>query len=652
MPHSEVPGIELNQDDTINLYVNVDGFDVGTPIEISGQATQANGAVASFYDVQEMPPNSGQGAVLTVKSVPAVPPNKFVEGFPITVVARAAEVWITTLEPKTELAASAGVKAAWKSKNYNFAVRQSAQASSSAQAAQSWPTSTPAQLCHGTWWDRVKHDPLDAVMEGRFTRLFPDLPAARFDQADLEQLADEMTSQPERLVAENEDDPEENRGIPAAYTYLGQFADHDLTFDPTSQLRESLTREQLKALVDFRTPRFDLDNLYGRGPDDQPYMYEPDGIRMLLGRRMSGNPFDRGAAQPPRGPSGRALIGDPRDDENRIVAQLHAIFLRFHNQVADQLGQKNVSFQAVRQQVRWHYQWVLVTDFLPTILEEQTYESVLPDPHAPVLTIPGLQNGLNLMPVEFSVAAYRFGHSMVRSEYRLNTTIQRRPIFSPDIDDAADLGGMRPIPVDWAIDWQFFIDLEHGAEPASGDPGLDPIVRKPQLSYKIDTSLVSPLRNLPPQIAANPASLALRNLERGATFQLPSGQEVANALGVQPIADEELVIGKATANAPKKPIIQVARGFAGSAPLWTYILSEAQVTSWKNADAGLAKDDIPVKLGPVGGRIIAEVFAALLLGDPTSYLYASPAFAPIPAFTHNRRFGLAELINVALGRAP
>ncbi len=652
MSHSEVPGIELNQDDTISLYVNVDGFEVGTPIEISGQATQTNGAVASFYDVQEMPPNSGQGAVLTVKSVPAVPPNKFVEGFPITVVARAAEVWITTLEPKTGLAASAGVKAAWKSKNYNFAVRQSTQASSSAPASQSWQASTPTQLCHGTWWDRVKRDPLDAVMEGRFTRLFPNLPAARFDQADLERLAGEMTSQPESRVAENEDDPEENRGIPAAYTYLGQFVDHDLTFDPTSQLRESLTREQLKTLVDFRTPRFDLDNLYGRGPDDQPYMYEPDGIHMLLGGRMSGNPFDRGAVQLPRGPSGRALIGDPRDDENRIVAQLHAIFLRFHNQVAEQLGQKDVSFQVVRQQVRWHYQWVLVTDFLPTILEEQTYESVFPDPHRPVLTIPGLQDGLNLMPVEFSVAAYRFGHSMVRSEYRLNTTIQRRPLFSTDTDDTADLGGMRPIPVDWAIDWQFFIDLEHGAEPASGDPGLDAIVRKPQLSYKIDTSLVSPLRNLPPKIAANPSSLALRNLERGATFQLPSGQEVANALGMQPIPDEELVIGKATANAPKRPVFQIAPGFAGNAPLWTYILSEAQVTSWKNADARLPKNDIPVKLGPVGGRIIAEVFSSLLLGDPMSYLNASAAFAPIPAFTHSGRFGLAELINVALGRTP
>ena len=129
--------------------------------------------------------------------------------------------------------------------------------------------------------------------------------------------------------------PKRTRTIPAAYTYLGQFVDHDLTFDPTSQLRESLTQAQLQALVDFRTPRFDLDNLYGRGPDDQPYMYEEDGIHMLLGEPMSGNPFDPGAVQPPRGPNGRALVGDPRNDENRIVAQLHAIFLRFHNRVVD-----------------------------------------------------------------------------------------------------------------------------------------------------------------------------------------------------------------------------------------------------------------------------------------------------------------------------
>jgi len=209
-------------------------------------------------------------------------------------------------------------------------------------------------------------------MGGRFTRLFPYLPGARFKKDDLKELARAMIAPPEKPEPDTENDPEENRTIPAAYTYLGQFVDHDLTFDPISHLRQSLSPAQLKALVDFRTPRFDLDNLYGRGPDDQPYMYEDDGIHLLPGERMRGRPFDPGAVQLPRGPSGRALIGDPRNDENRIVAQLHAIFLRFHNEVADRLGgNKNVSFREVRQCVQWHYQWMLVRDFLPTIVQRR-----------------------------------------------------------------------------------------------------------------------------------------------------------------------------------------------------------------------------------------------------------------------------------------
>ena len=156
---------------------------------------------------------------------------------------------------------------------------------------------------------------------------------------------------------------------------------------------------------------------------------------MLLGEPMSGNPYDPDARQVPRGPNGRALIGDPRNDENRIVAQLHAIFLRFHNQVADYLAKpehlgKNVSFDEVRQQVRWHYQWMLVTDYLPTVVNNHTYRSVFADRHHPTPRLPGLQNGrLRRMPVEFSVAAFRFGHSMIRPQYRLNTTVERRPIF-------------------------------------------------------------------------------------------------------------------------------------------------------------------------------------------------------------------------------
>ena len=672
MPHSEVPRIELNKDGTITLYIQVPNFDVGTPIEISGQATQTNGTVATFSDVQKMPHlPSSQVVVLEVKSQ-AISPNKFVPGFPITVVARAAEAWITTLEPENPPApdpdtgsqVSGAARwtmvpgdsdpsefiARWKSSGYGPAVQVSSSGQTpssapeppSADESQSGQTSSSAVLWHGTWWEGVKKKPLETVTEGRFTRLFPRLRPASFEWTDLQRLADAMISPPETEPAGA--DPEENTGIPAAYTYLGQFTDHDLTFDPTSQLRATLNKKQLQALVDFRTPRFDLDNLYGRGPQEQPYMYKRDGIHMLLGEPMSGNPLDPGARQLPRGPNGRALIGDPRNDENRIVAQLHAIFLRFHNKVADHLGGKDTSFERVREQVRWHYQWVLVNDFLPRILEAQTYKSVFPDPHTAEPAIPGLENGIELMPVEFSVAAYRFGHSMIRPQYRLNTAIQR-PIFSKSTDGDADLGGFRPIPADWAIDWQLFIDLEHDAGPAAGDTS----VRKPQLSYKIDTSLVHPLGSLPRRIATDPSSLARRNLERGATFQLPSGQEVAKALGVRPIADEELVIGQATVGSEQKPITKVARGLAGNAPLWTYILSEAQVTSWEQADPGPADDDTPIRLGPVGGRLVAEVFASLLLGDPTSYLHAELAFSPIPDFTNDGTFGLAELINVALG---
>jgi len=312
-------------------------------------------------------------------------------------------------------------------------------------------------------------------------------------------------------------------------------------------------------------------------------------------------------------------------------------------------------FQDVRRQGRWHYQWMLVNNFLPTVINHETIHGIFPDPYNPELSIPRLKNGLELMPVEFSVVAYRFGHSMIRPIYRLNQTIQRRPIFSTGTDDGADLGGFRPIPSDWAIDWQSFIDLEHGVPipPLTPNPD-DAIVREPQKAYKIDTAIVSALSLLPSAVASNPSSLILRNLERGATFALPSGQAVAHALGVPVLADEKITIGKATNDPadPQTPITEVAPGFAGNAPLWTYVLAEAHQTSWAAAPPHVDKVKIPIRLGPVGGSIVGEVFAALLLGDRSSYLNAQPRFSPIPELTHNGTFGLAELINVALGRNP
>ena len=333
------------------------------------------------------------------------------------------------------------------------------------------------ELRHGTWWDRLRGIPLQETMEGRFTRLFPARPNQPYTVDDLRSLATAMTASldaPPTPETADPPDAEENSAIPAAYTYFGQFIDHDLTLDPTSSLRTRLSLEKLRQLADFRTPRFDLDCLYGRGPEDQPYLY--DGVKMLLGDPMSGNDRDPHAVDVPRGPNGRALIGDPRNDENRIISQLQATMLRFHNAVVDAMP--DADFATIRQQVRWHYQWVVVNDFLPTVVNETTVQAVLPHLAAGTTVaatppVPGLldADGLGLMPVEFSVAAYRFGHSMIRPIYRLNVSLSRRPIFSISTDPAGDLGGMRPIPSDWAIDWQFFLDIGDHApgRPTPGD---------------------------------------------------------------------------------------------------------------------------------------------------------------------------------------
>src|SRR5437763_10303698 len=119
--------------------------------------------------------------------------------------------------------------------------------------------------------------------------------------------------------AEPED---ENPTVTAGYTYLGQFIDHDITFDPVSVLTAANDPD---ALTDFRTPRLDLDSVYGRGPDDVPFLYDPDGVHLLIGRNAEGDD------DLPRNSNGRALLGDPRNDDNLIVSQLTQGFLKYHN---------------------------------------------------------------------------------------------------------------------------------------------------------------------------------------------------------------------------------------------------------------------------------------------------------------------------------
>ena len=485
----------------------------------------------------------------------------------------------------------------------------------------------------------AEHAPHSPLFEGLFGRMFRRLRPASFSEHALRALATLMIAEFEaEPTPETEVDNEENQGIAAGHTYLGQFIDHDLTFDPASSL---MKQNDPDALVDFRTPSFDLDSVYGRGPEDQPYLYAADQVRMLLGRRLTGNPKDPNARDVPRshpaaGPR-RAVIGDPRNDENVIVSQLHAVFMRFHNRVADRLG--DADFTTVQRFVRWHYQWVVVHDFLPTIVEKQTLQEVLPhlrsgasiaeDP--PRLRFFRWRNE-PFMPVEFSVAAYRFGHSMVRPQYRLNTTLPGRfDIFS---NTGPDLVGFREFPREFGIDWSLFFKMQ----PRPKELGIERV----QPAYKIDTSLVNPLGLLPAIEAPTIASLAHRNLLRGLRMGLPTGQAVARLMRVEPIPDEDLKVGKATEEDGEKniPLTRISPEFGHNAPLWFYILAEAQQQ--------LRTDETPIRLGPVGGKIVAEVLVGLLLGDRHSFLVQNPEWRPFEDFTHNGHFGMAELIARAL----
>src|SRR4030095_14744217 len=211
-----------------------------------------------------------------------------------------------------------------------------------------------------------EHPPRSRSFEGRFGRMFRNLPLAEFVEKDLIELGKQMVSNAP-LVPENKIDPAESK-TPAGYTYLGQFIAHDLTFDPASSLQHENDPD---ALVDFRTPRFDLDCMYGRGPADQPYLYESDDVRLVMGEELQG----KNHRDVPRSTSQRAIIGDPRNDENVIISQMHGLFMRFHNRMASISRDK---FEAVQQTVRWHYQWLVLYDFLRRIVTPDTYNEVLP----------------------------------------------------------------------------------------------------------------------------------------------------------------------------------------------------------------------------------------------------------------------------------
>jgi hypothetical protein len=435
--------------------------------------------------------------------------------------------------------------------------------------------------------------------EGKYGRLFPHLASQTADEADL--LALGRSGAAMDLAAASADDDSaalatDNPHIPTGWPIYGQLIAHDITAD-RSLLQHHTSVHQI---VNFRTPRLDLECLYGAGPTGNPYLYDVrDPDTFLLGVNDAGHPDDL-----PRNSQGIALIGDPRNDVHLPISQLHVAYLKFHNAVVDWLRREGVDavdvFSEAQRLVRWHHQWIALHEYLPLCVGEELAAEVLRD--GPRYY--HVREGDAFIPIEFSDAAYRFGHSQIRTRYRLNATATGA-LFP-------DCLGMCPVPAAYVIDWRCFFDL---------DPSWPP-----QASKRIDVQLAHSLIELPDQIVGatdlpEHHSLAVRDLLRARALDMPSGEAVAQTIGAVQLTPDELAL----------PPSIVRHG----TPLWYYVLREAEVRHHGE------------RLGAVGGRIVAEVLVGLVDADPTSYRSVARDWRPVLPAAQAGEFGMADLLRLA-----
>jgi Animal haem peroxidase len=424
------------------------------------------------------------------------------------------------------------------------------------------------------------------VYGGRYRRMFEGLEPLEADEALLHGLGTVgglCDGAP--LDGSGEDDAE----IAAGWPFFGQFVAHDITADRSPLVH----RADPEALRNSRTPRANLECVYGGGPVGSPYLYHRDDpARMLL---------SEGGGDVPRNPQGVALIGDPRNDVHLFMNQFHVAFLRAHNLLVDLIRADGVPGPAVFEKARfaltWHYQWVLLNDFLPTLIGDRLAEELLAEGPSRYCV-----DCEPYIPFEFADAAYRYGHSQIRHRYRINDDQPELPLFP-------DLMGFGPVAPEMAVDWSLLFDVDGPA--------------RAQRAKRIDGRLPASLINLPVEVTGEVAddayrSLAARDLQRGQATALPSGEAVARELGVEPLTSIECGLAD--------------YGWEGETPLWLYVLREAD-----------ARQD-GERLGEVGGRIVGEVLVGIVDSDPESYRTIHPDWVPTLPSADPGRYTLADLV--------
>ncbi len=401
---------------------------------------------------------------------------------------------------------------------------------------------------------------------------------------------------------------------PAVFTYLGQFIDHDLTArtdraTETSDVEDpSFVKRRhpdciITELLNGRRPHFDLDSVYGDGPGMVPgkSVSVAEEFGLYDGGKLKVTDIAPNRVDIPRGPDGSSRIADGRNDENLNISQLHAAFHAFHNKVFDALPNAMTDlakYARARQLTRWAYQYLVIEEYLRVICIDEVVDDTLANGPRHFGHTAG--RGDIFMPLEFSVAAFRFGHTMVRPDYQLNANQNRTigDIFFPgrpggsgdnpptagNADDLLNGGVLNP---DFAIDWEHYVPN-----------GTGPV----QLARKFDLRLSMGLDRLDfePMLRV----LASRNLLRSFSLSIPTGQAMARAMGLVPVSEADIVTGAR----PAFEAVLSQNELKTRTPLWYYILREAEIHT-----NGLT-------LGELGSRIVCETMVGLMASNPNSYL--------------------------------
>lgn len=450
---------------------------------------------------------------------------------------------------------------------------------------------------------------LEVLLPNRFGRLFPNLQPFRPSDKSLEDLGKAMVENSTEKVSD----------IPAGYTYLGQFIDHDISKDSLGATDpRTISTIELSQLIQERTPSLDLDSLYGSGETESIVAWDSNDLaKFRLGNTIPDDQVPRSFQNDlPRKLDGtnpaKALIGDPRNDENLVVAQIHVAFLKFHNAVVDVVRSRNLNPEldaiTVRNQAKeiviLHYQSIVLHDFIKRFVNEEVYERVIKNNNPQFFKI--VASEMPFMPIEFSGAAYRW-HTLIRDSYNWNKvfnsvnppfptgTLQLLFQFS-GLQNNDEFVGFRnerkkSLSSNWIVDWTRLFDFtQRGVAKGEGF----------NLTEPIDTLLVQTLHRFGPPNA--PMNLAIKNLVRGSRIGLPSAQDIASAMGITPLTPEELL-----QNSQQEKVLSEWELHIKT-PLWYYVNREAEVLGNSS------------RFGPLASTIICETFHGLAKGSRRSIL--------------------------------